>query len=94
MDEQSELEKEFKAAAEKYSRLIDAKVAQASQLLSEACDISEEHGIPFESNISFLSQGYVPESFATKFKDLDRDIMYQVTNVYNEYEGWEHSAVC
>jgi hypothetical protein len=94
MTEQSDLEKEFKESAEKYSRLIAAKVAQACQLLSEACAISEEHGIPFDSNISFLSQGYVPDSFATKFKGLDREIMYEVTGVYNEYEGWQHSQVC
>lgn len=94
MDEQSDLEKEFREVADKYSRLIEAKLSQASQLLSEAVAISNEHGIPFCAYPSFLSNDYVPKSFSSKFKDLDREIMYEVTGVYNEYEGWTHSAVC
>jgi hypothetical protein len=63
----------------------------------EAEKLSDEHGIPFGSNISPLSQSYFPNSFREKFPDLDLDSEeIQELVGYSEYYegGWEHSAVC
>jgi hypothetical protein len=66
----------------------------ASKYLQEAVDISEETGVPFDTNISFLSQSYRPGSTDERFPEVDYAFVKEVTECYNEYEGWEHSAVC
>lgn len=40
---------------------------------SKAVNISEETGILFRTSVSFLSQGYIPESLSDKFPDVDRE---------------------
>jgi hypothetical protein len=90
------LETEFKKAYEENIILINAKLSQASKLLGEAITIAEEHGIPFESNISELGQTYTPESFKEKWNLGKRDPVLVDLGIYiDEYAcGWEHSAVC
>ena len=90
----SELEREFRNKVPLIMPLIDAKLAEASKALSEAELIAEEHGIPFSSSVSFLGQGYRPESFDAKYGEVSRDIVTALTDAHNEYAGWEHSAVC
>lgn len=94
--EDSALEREFRLAAAPVLSEIQRKVAQASKLLSEAVKLSEEHGIPFNSDVSFLGQSYTPESFQEKYPDLSSDLVYEITEASNEYgdAGWEHSDVC
>ena len=95
-EEDSELEKQFRQTASKALKLINAKVAEAEAALSEACAISEKYGVPFSTDISFLSQSYHADSTREKFPDLDSSFISEITGAYNEYgySGWEHSQVC
>lgn len=90
----SDLEREFRLNAPKILKKIDQKISLASKYLAEAEEIAEENGIPFYSNISFLSQGFRPNSFEEKYGEVSSDIVSEITDCHNEYEGWEHSAVC
>lgn len=93
--ELSDLEKEFKVTAEKVTEEINQKLNLASNYLSEAVRLSEKHGIPFDTNISFLGQSYTPKSFDSKYADVDSELVEELTGVYDmEYDGWLHSAVC
>lgn len=91
-----EYQRAFRVATLKAHELIGEKLQEAMSLLSDAEKISEEHGVPFRSNISFLSQSYTPQSMKAKHANVDTDFMRDLTGAYNEYgyEGWEHSAVC
>lgn len=92
--EDNEMEREFRALVPDAMKKIDEKLALASKYLDEAIAISEETGVPFSSNISFLGQSYKPTSFEKKFPEVDRELMTNLTGSYNEYAGWQHSAVC
>lgn len=92
--EDSELEHQFRTTANEIMNKINEKLALASKYLGEAEALADEHGIPFSSNISPLGQSYSPESFETKWEGIDKEMMQEVTGTYNEYSGWEHSAVC
>lgn len=91
-----EYQRAFRVAAAKAQELIDEKLHEAMTLLSDAEKIAEEHGVPFRSSISFLSQSYSPRSMKTKHAKVDVDFMRGLTGAYNEFgrEGWEHSAIC
>lgn len=92
----SELEKEFRALVEEKQMLITAKLNAANQLIEEAIAISEESGVPFDGSVSQISQSYYPMSFRKKFSDLDKDVVENITGTYSEYDhvGWAHSSVC
>ena len=95
--EDSELEREFRLKANEVLLKIREKCAASAALLSEAVALSEEHGIPFNSEVSFLGQSYFPNSFKEKYKgELDSDLVYSITDASSEYGygGWEHSDVC
>ncbi len=92
--EDTEYERAFRKAVPEAQRRIEEKLALATKYLREAVDISEETGIPFDTSISFLSQSYRPGSTGDKFPEVDSEFVKEVTECYNEYEGWEHSAVC
>lgn len=92
------LEKEFETLADSVGAEIQSKLKEAEKLLNEACALADEHGIPFFTNISLLGQPYVPEAFETKWNDLDRDFVANITEVAS-YDlgsayGWQHSMVC
>jgi len=96
-DVTSELEKEFLAAKEQAEKEINEKLEVASKALTEAEQISEKYGVPFYSNVSFLSQTYTPNSFSEKFGELDKDWLWEIADSYypdDDYPGWQHSAVC
>lgn len=94
--EDSELEREFRGKASEVLSEIYRKVSAASKLLTEAVKLSEEHGIPFNSEVSFLGQSYFPASFSEKYGDVNSDIVYAITEASSEHgdSGWEHSDVC
>lgn len=94
--EDSPIEREFRIKSKEISEAIDKKIDEASAALGEAVKLSEKHGIPFRSNISFLDQGYSPSTTRSIYSELDKEFVRTITGVYNEYdgEGWEHSAVC
>lgn len=92
----TELEREFRNTASQTLSLIQEKVNDAASALRKAISISEEYGIPFSSNVSFITQCYVPESLASLHPDINRELVNSITDSYtdSEYAGWEHSAVC
>jgi hypothetical protein len=96
-----ELEAEFRELIDSHTNEINSYLAQAEAALDKAIEVSEKYGVPFYANISSLSNGYVPKSFtASKFSALDRDVLGEMTEVYDSYGdiysygGWVHSAVC
>lgn len=92
--EDSEFEREFRNAIPDANKRIQEKLDLASKYLEEALKISEETGVPFESGISFLGQSYVPKTFEGKFPEVSNAFMQEAANVYNDYPGWQHSAIC
>lgn len=92
------LEDEFLKIVNEHKDEIQAKLKEASAALSAAVDLAEKYGVPFYSNISFLSQSYTPTSYYEKFPELERDVVGDLIDVYPGGEwggdGWEHSAVC
>jgi hypothetical protein len=90
-----ELIKEFKKACEKALPKIEAQIAIARKAIAKAEKISEKYGVPFSSDITPLSMSYTPASLDEEIRNLDSDVLYDLIGDYiNEYEGWEHSAVC
>jgi methionine aminopeptidase len=75
---------------------IDEHLENACRELDAAVNISEKYGIPFSTNISFISQNYNPKSRSKKYPDLDSDFLESVTGTYGSEDdyGWQHSAVC
>jgi hypothetical protein len=88
------MEREFRNAVIAHDEQIQNKLDEACRALNEAVELSDKFGVPFHSQISFLSQGYKPESINQIFGDLDTDLIVSITQVYNEYEGWQHSQMC
>lgn len=92
------LEKEFEDLATSVGLEIQDKITQAEKLLNEACALADEHGIPFFTSVSLLGQPYVPEKFETKWCDLDRDFVTDLTEVMSNdlgsAYGWQTSQVC
>lgn len=96
LEDQSQLEKEFRQLCQEHIPEIRSKIEQATKLLNEACQIADKHGIPFRSTISHIAQPYIPSGFSA-YDELDSDLLEELTNVYpSEVEcgGWQHSAVC
>ncbi len=96
--EDNDLEREFRTASSDILSDIQRKVKAASKLLQDAVDLSEKHGIPFSSEISFLGQSYFPTTFSDKYGELEADFVDAITGAttayYGEDAGWEHSDVC
>lgn len=96
--EDSELEREFRKVAPAILDQIESKLAVARTALREATDIANQHGIPFSSDVSPLSQSYMTPSFTSKWPDVAAHVVEEVTQAYHnygeEYYGWVHSAVC
>jgi hypothetical protein len=92
------LETEFENLFSSIGEQIQDKIKQAEKLLNEACKLSDEYGIPFFTNVSLLGQPYVPEKFQSKWRDLDRDFVTNVTEVasheLSSAYGWQHSQIC
>ena len=90
----SELEREFRNAADAAHNLINVKLQEASKLLDEAVKISEECGVPFHTEISYVGNAYLPESAKKKFPNLDFESMKDISGSDHEYDspGWENSS--
>lgn len=88
----SDLEKKFEEVQALALKEIREQLNIASEALSKAEQISEEHGIPFYSHVSPLSQGFKPNSFYEKWGELENVDDY--LEFSPECEGWQHSAVC
>lgn len=93
-EEYSEVELEFKALCDEALPKIEAQLTIAREAIKQAEKISEQYGVPFSSDITPIGMAYTPASMDDRFRDLE-DVIYDFTGSYlNDYEGWEHSAVC
>jgi hypothetical protein len=94
----SKLEAEFEALISSIGEEIQAKVKEAEKLLTEACALAEQYGIPFFTNASLLGQPYVPKTFEIKWHNLDRDFVTNMTEVpiddLGSTCGWTSSQIC
>lgn len=94
----SEVEREFRNTNLKISDKIHTALAKACEYLDKAVDLSEKHGVPFSSCISYLGQSYYPTTIQEKFPEIENGFVQGITEAYSEYGmsygGWEHSAVC
>ena len=91
------LEAEFIKVFNEHHPEIQAKLAAASKLIEEAVAISEKYGIPFrpEEDIMWCNPSYVPTSYEEKFKGLDWDFLYELTEAGGGgYDGWQMSQTC
>lgn len=96
---ESGLESKFRKVVEKHNPAIQEKLKAAAALIAEAEGIAEKHGVPFrpDSSITDFSMSYFPENFATMFGNLDRDLVYDLTDASSSgegYAGWMHSQTC
>lgn len=69
----AKLEEEYNRlvkSVEENKAKIEEQLELAGDALNKAVELSEEHGIPFYSGVSFLSQPYVPSTFRQKFENL------------------------
>lgn len=85
--------KKFRRSFKKANKEIKQHLEKASAELQKAMKISEQYGIPFYSNISFLRQNFKPKTFGEKWNKLDDEFLEQVIEL-PEYEGWQYSRVC
>lgn len=85
MKDKEELEKEFKDTFEQHSQEIELKLAAAEKALDEARELSEKHGIPFDTTISYLYNQYVPNSMKQKFPEIDLEFVKEISDI--EYFG-------
>ena len=95
--EDTAAEREFREAYMVASQEINDKMSEAYNLVKEACKVSEKYGVPFSASVSPLSNSYTPNSFSSKFPEVDREFVQELTETYSpdtEYGGWQHSAVC
>lgn len=91
------LEAKFRQTVDKYNPEIQTKLAAAVELIEQAENIANEHGIPFRPNMSItgFSMSYIPENFNALFGSLDSDLVYDATNASGQdYAGWQTSQTC
>ncbi len=96
-DNQKELEEEFLALSSTIGEQIKAKVKLAEKYLDEAIELSDKHGIPFDSAVSGLGQSYVPQLYHQRFKPLGKELVADLLDMSQydlDHRGWERSAIC
>lgn len=89
-----ELEQEYREVLNTIRPQIEEKIEAALKLLGEAEGLADKHHVPFYSPISPLGQPYMVDM--GKFKDLDVELICDLTEVWDDGEGsgWLHSSVC
>ncbi len=95
--ELTKFEKEFQECLNMNKEKIEQKLREASDALDEACGLSEKFGIPFHSNVSEISQCYIPSGLKDKWPDVPQEFIDEATDTWDEWGyggGWQHSAVC
>ena len=96
------LEKKFRETFAEIHPQIQAKIKAAAQLVNEAEELSEKHGIPFrpQTAVAGHAMSYIPDSFEAIYGDLKQDddvysAITDLTGAYgDEYSGWQSSQVC
>lgn len=96
--EGSELDREFLEVLSIAIGKIKEKEKEAISALSEAEDLCNKYGIPYDFSVSRLSQIYQPDT--SRWDKLKKDeakwrTLQEMFDLYEgEYEGWQHSMVC
>jgi hypothetical protein len=91
----NQIEKDFRKACDKAYPKIQKQLEIADKAIAKAVKLAEKYGVPFESAITPLAMTYTPESLDENVRLLDGDTIFDLTGTFlQEYEGWEHSAVC
>lgn len=95
------LVEEFNAARQEMEPQINALLAQAQDLVSQAEKLSDKYQIPFNSELAPFDGTYFPnEFFKGKFAGLYHTKSGEKNNDWcddfftfdcGEYEGWQHS---
>lgn len=105
-DNLKKLREEFDVEYDEFNKKVQVHLTKAYNELAKACKLADQYGFSFYSNVSQISQRYVPENGSKqKWKPLkdhyDEDEDYDeslsealATGEYGDYGGWEHSAVC
>ena len=90
-----EFAREFREAFYSKIDLIKAKLDLADTILSQAVELSEELGVPFNSNISPLYNSYIPKTFQTKFPKVTIELVQNLIDSEDWHScGWKHSQIC
>lgn len=89
------IEREFRHLNDEFGRQIQTLLTEAGNLIVEARQIAEKHGLPFRSAVSELGQSYCPHSFRKLYPDLDEDAVKDITSsdYIDTFGGWCHSQV-
>lgn len=93
----SDLEIEFRDGYDENMEKINQHLDAAMKELLKAQKIADDFGIHFNSNISPISQTYIP--YGEKYKklmeieDLFEDFDFPYDDDYDD-SGWAHSAIC
>lgn len=82
----SKLEQEFRKAVNLATPKIQKHLQKAVEEFKKARQISEESGVPFESQLGH----YIPFSF----NKWDLDVPLIETIMREKYEYWTYSSVC
>jgi hypothetical protein len=94
----NKLEQEFETLTLSVCKKIQNKVKRAEKLIKEACQLSDDNGIPFFTEVSLLGQPYVPETFKTRWSCLDSNFVADLTEVMvsdlSSPYGWQTSEIC
>jgi hypothetical protein len=96
MSEAESLEEKFVKIKNEVGKLIEEQLDIAEAAMNEAVNLSNKHGIPFDSSVSQIYQSYVPSSVknhglsAEQLSDLTGLDKYALEDAY----GWLHSMIC
>lgn len=85
------LEIEFARLAKEAGDRIQIELDAACEALDRAKLIADETGIPFDSPLSVTSNTYWPRKFNEDFKDIDLDLVSDLTGCYS-YDSWARDS--
>lgn len=85
----NDIEKEFLEVVDKHRPELDKKVAEINRLIKEACDYSEECGVPFMCPA--YDAVYIPKGYLSKYsQEMDNILSFEVMQpeYFREYLDW------
>lgn len=93
-DGASELDLKFLDTYRVATEEIDKKLDEAYTALEEACELAQEHGIPFRSSVVFNGDVFWPNMEKwSGVSDEIKEMLFEHDEIYREYggEGWSKS---
>lgn len=86
------LEQLFRDTYQVVNAQIQEKLSQATELINQAQNLSEQNGVPFNAGGLPSVISYIPDSLQEKFGELDRGTINDISDTYGEYAGWQTSS--